>query len=219
MAHPRKADVLVADPEPVARNGLIHLINSHPELRVCAEAETLPLTRELCSKHKPAVLVLDPAMSDGFTFIKDLPRWSRGTRVVVFTGLNDMLSVQRAFKAGACGYITRHDSVASLMAAIGGALVGERHLGPRVQRILLGDLARGSMQMDQGELSLLSHREMDVFRLLGSGRGTRGVAEELRVSVKTVETHRQRIKQKLGLVSGAELLRRAVLFGGGEAGR
>ena len=86
-------------------------------------------------------------------------------------------------------------------------------MGPRAQRILLGELARGGVQMEQSELTRLTHRERDVFRRIGAGQATRLIAEELHMSVKTVETHRQRIKEKLGLSSGSELLRRAVLFG------
>lgn len=214
MAHPRKADVLVADSEPVARAGLVHLLNSHSRLRVCAEAEMLDAVRELCLRHKPAVLVLDPAMGDGFTFIKDLPRWSRDTRAVAFTSLGDALSVQRAFKAGVCGYVTRRDPVVAVMTAIVGALTGERHVGPRVENVLLAHLALGAVEMRDDETAALSNRELQIFRLLGSGLGTRAVAEELRLSIKTIETHRQRIKEKLQLTSGTELQRRAVLFHG-----
>ncbi len=204
--------MLIADAEPVTRCGLVHLINSHPLLRVCAEADSVAQARQMCSRHKPALLVLDAAMSDGFTLIKDLPRWSRRTRVVVFTGLRDALAVQRAFKAGACAFLTRHDPIPALMHALAGALTGERHVGPCVEHLLLENLACGTVKMAGDDMASLSDRELQVFRLLGSGLGTRGVAEELSVSVKTVESHRQRIKEKLKVASAAELQRRAVLF-------
>jgi DNA-binding NarL/FixJ family response regulator len=204
--------VVIADAEPVARCGLRHLIESHEALRLCAEAEHLPLARELCVKHKPAVLVLDPAMGDGFAFIRDLRRWSARTQVVAFTALGDAASVQRAFKAGACGYVTRRDPVAALLGAIVGAVSGERHVGPGVERVLLEKLATGGVEM-RGEMeTTLSMRELEVFRLLGAGRETREVASALRLSVKTIESHQQRIKEKLRLLSGAELRRRAALF-------
>ncbi len=82
MAHIRKADVLVVDAEPVARTGLIHLINSHARLRVCGEAETLARAQELCARHQPEVLVLDVAIGDAFSFMKDLPRCSATSRPV-----------------------------------------------------------------------------------------------------------------------------------------
>lgn len=208
----RKRSLLITDAEPLARRGLLHLLAEQSQWEVCAEAESIAEARELCGRYRPDVLVLDPAQSDGFALIKDLPRWSPRTRVVVLTGLEDPGSVQRAFQAGVWGYVTRRDPVATLLGAIAGALSGERFMSPRAQQVLLGELARGSVQMEQGELSRLSHREQDVFRLIGAGRATRAVAEELHMSVKTVETHRQRIRVKLGCASGAELLRRAVLF-------
>lgn len=209
----KKSSVLVADAEPLARRGLVNLLNENVSLKVCAEAECIGAARELCANLRPAVLIMDPAQQDGFTFIKDLPRWSAGTRVVVLTGLEDATSVQRAFQLGVCGYLTRRDPLVAVLATVLGAIAGERQIGPRAQRILLGELARGGMQMEQGELARLTHRERDVFRRIGAGQATRLIAEELHMSVKTVETHRQRIKEKLGLNSGTELLRRAVLFG------
>ncbi len=211
MATQKRASVLVADAEPVARSGLVHLINSHPALRVCAEAETLEAARDLCAREHPQIAVLDPAMGDGMAFIRDLPRWSRGTRVVVFTTRSDALGVQRALRAGACGYVTRRDPVAALMVAVLGALEGERHVSPRVEHVLLENLARGTMEMEGDDLAALSNRERQVFFLFGRGLGTRAVAEELHLSTKTVETHRERIKEKLGVRSAGELQRRAVL--------
>jgi DNA-binding NarL/FixJ family response regulator len=116
------------------------------------------------------------------------------------------MEVQRALQAGACGYVTRRDPVA--------ALSGEQYVGPLVERTLPKNLSSGAVEMRGSEVSALSNRELQVFRLIGRGLPTREVAEELSVSVKTIETHRQRIKEKLHVTSGAELQRRAVLFHG-----
>ena len=209
----KKSSVMVADAEPLARRGLVDLLQENSQLEVCAEVECLGEVRELCARLRPAVLVMDPAQEDGFTLIKDLPRWSTGTRVVVLTSLEDSESVQRAFQLGVYAYLTRRDALVAVLNAIVGAVAGEQNLGPRAQRILLGELARGGVQLQPSELARLTHRERDVFRRIGAGQATRMIAEELRMSVKTVETHRHRIKEKLGVTSGAELLRRAVLFG------
>ena len=213
MKLPRMCSVLVADEEALARRGLMQLLSEHPQLKTCAEAESIAEAREHCAQYCPTVLVMDPAQIDGFTFLKDLPRWSANTRVVVLTRLEDAGSVQRAFQLGAYGYLTRRDPVAAVLSVILGAITGERQMGPTAQRVLLSEIARGAMQMDHGELARLSHRECDVFRKIGAGHPTRLIAEELHLSVKTVETHRQRIKEKLGFTSGSELLRCAVLYG------
>jgi len=214
MRNPRKSNVLIVDAEPVARCGLSHIINSHAELRICAEADSPPAARAACERWKPEVVVLDVALGggEGFALVKELPRWNAALCVVAFTGLEDTASVQRALRAGAAGYVTRRDPVTALLGAIMGALAGERRVGPRVEHVLLETLAMGRVQMEEDDLTLLSERERQVFRLIGEGLRTRAVAGELRLSVKTVETHQQRIKEKLRLQTGAELQHRAVVF-------
>jgi DNA-binding NarL/FixJ family response regulator len=214
MAHQRKARVLVADAEAVARFGLVHLLNSHPQLLICGEAESLGAARDLAAKLRPELLVFDPTMGDGTVFLKELARWSPTTRTVAHTNRCDALSVQRALQLGVCGYVNRRDPVAALMAAVLGAIRGERQIGPLVERTLLDGLARGSMDVRQQDESCLSERELAVYRLVGRGLPTRAVAQELRVSVKTVETHRQHIREKLHLPNSRELQRRAVLYHG-----
>ena len=212
MSTPRKMNVLIVDAQPVARFGLIHLLNAHGRFRVCGEAESAPAARELCARHRPDLAVLDLALGDGFALLKEFPRWAPGIRVVAFTALDDALSVQRALQAGAHGYVTRLDPAAELLTAIECALDGQRHVGPRVAHLLLDRLACGSVEMRGSAEAALSDRELQIFRAIGRGLGTRAVAEELKVSVKTVETHRQRIKEKLRLKDGTDLQRRAVLF-------
>src|SRR5438046_209009 len=106
MAKIRKASVLIVDSEPVVRFGLLWLIGAHEGLRVCAEADTPALAREACALHKPDIVVLDVAMcgGEGFTFLNELPRWHKGARAVVFTALEDAISVQRVMQSGAFGY-------------------------------------------------------------------------------------------------------------------
>ena len=130
-------------------------------MSVCGEAEALPVARDLCVKLKPEIVLLDPAVGDGFGFIKELPRWSALSRVVVLTGLADALSVQRAFKAGAYGYVTRLDPLPALLMALLGAAKGERHMGPGVELVMLKTLASGEMEL-----------RGDAEAVVGSGRFT-----------------------------------------------
>ena len=211
-----KKRVLVVEAEPAARLGLIQFIKENRKLTLCGETDSLPVARELCLKEKPDVVLLDPAMGDGFGFIKEVPKWSPGASVVVFTSILDPLTVQRAFKAGALGYVTKRDPLAALMTAITGALDGERHMGPRVEHVVLDTLACGSLEMRGDKEAELSNREREVLRLLGQGNSTRAVAEELRLGVKTVETHCQRIKEKLKLRDASALRRHATLHVGDQ---
>ena len=116
-----------------------------------------------------------------------------------------------------CGYVTRRDPVADLIAAIVAAVEGRRHVGPRIECVLLDRLACGSVKLSGDEIAVLSPRERQVFQSLGAGSSVRAIASELGVSVKTVETHRQRIKDKLRLKNGAELNHRAVLATNGNS--
>ena len=214
MRNPRKSNVLIVDAEPVARCGLLHVVNSHEALHVCAEADSPSSAREACERSKPDVVVLDVALGggEGFALVKELPRWNPRLCVVAFTRLDDTASVQRALRAGACGYVTKLDPVSALIAAVIGSLQGRRRVGPRVEHVLLETLASGKVLMEDDDLTLLSERERQVFRFIGDGLNTRSMAAELHLSVKTVETHRQRIKEKLHLRNGSELQHRAVVF-------
>ena len=128
----------------------------------------------------------------------------------------DAAAVRRALKAGACGYFARRDPLAAVLGAIVGAAHDERHVGPRIEHLLLECLAMGTVRLSRDEIGGLSHRERQVFHLVGAGHSGRAIAAELGVSVKTIETHRQRIKDKLRLKNGADLHRRAVLAVNGK---
>jgi DNA-binding NarL/FixJ family response regulator len=211
MANPVKTRVLIVDAEPASRLGLIHLIREKPSLCVCGDVDSLSGARRWCEQGQPDLVLMDLALGDGFTFIKDVRRWHAGARVVVFTALEDALTVQRAFQAGASAYVTRRDPLASLMVALEGAVRGERHIGPRVEHMMLNTLACGEMELRGNVESGLSNREREVLRSMGRGLSTREMAQELGVSVKTVETHCHRIKEKLKLGSAGALRRHAAL--------
>ena len=211
MPNPRKINVLVIDAQPVSRAGLCALLHAHPELRLAGEAASVSGGRDLALRLKPQVIVIDPSVPGGAVAIVDLRRASPNSQFVILTSLVGALHVQRAFLAGACGYVTRFDPVESLIQAITGASQGMRHVGPQVERILLERLASGSFLVSEDDLAVLSPRETEVFRLIGEGRSTRAMAVELGLSTKTIETHRERMKAKLRLRDGAALHRRAVL--------
>lgn len=149
MVNSRKSTVLIADAEPVARLGLVRLIDSHHELQVVGEADGLSGARDLCTRLKPDIVILDPSMADGFAFIRDVRRWSARAQVVAFTRLDDVLSVRRAFNAGVCGYVTRLDSVAAVMAVLLAAARGERRVGARVGNALLDRLGKRRAVADE----------------------------------------------------------------------
>jgi len=207
-------DVFIVDAEPVTRLGLAAVIASASALRLAGEAEKLTQAREVCAKAKPHVLVVDPGMEggQGFLFIEELRRWTQQTQVVAFSTLDDARSVRRVLQAGACGYIARRDPVPALVEALTGAARCERHIGPHIERILLSHLAGETTEATEDFEAILSTREMQIFGLLGEGRSGGEISSLLGVSVRTVESHQQRIRSKLRLGSAMELRRKATLF-------
>jgi DNA-binding NarL/FixJ family response regulator len=203
--------VLIVHGSPVTRFGLSALLRSLRCFRVCAQTDNVPEARELFGRHRPDVAVIGLSLrhGDGVGLIKDFKKSISSVRTLVLSDRTDMLSVQRAFRAGARGYMVTHDDISEIPRALTQILVGEFYASPSVARLLLHVLAEGRIMPARSELTQLSDRELQIFGMIGRGLGASRVARELHLSVKTIETHRMRIKQKLGLRSGADLNRRA----------
>ena len=211
MVSLKKARVLIVHSQPVMRYGLVALIRSSKHFEVCAETGEAPAARRLFAEHRPDLVVLNLTLrhGDGIALIKDFRKLNRAARALVVTARNDTLSLERVFKAGACGYVVTQDETAEVLHALERIASGELYASGTVSRGLLEMLAAGAVETRKADARQLSDRELQVFRLIGSGLGTSRVATELQVSVKTVETHQSHIKQKLGLHTGVELNQRA----------
>ena len=211
MVSLKKLTVLIVHHAPVMRFGLTALIKSNPHFKVIGETGEAPVARRLFADGAPDLVVLSLTLQhgDGIVLLKDLRKLNPTACALVVTARHDSLSVQRAFKAGARGYVVTEDETAEVLHALEEIAAGELYASGTVARGLLQMLANGSVEMRQDACAQLSDRELQVFRLIGSGFGTSRVATELQLSVKTIETHRQRIKQKLGLTNSTELTRRA----------
>jgi DNA-binding NarL/FixJ family response regulator len=203
--------VLIVHGSPVMRLGLSALLRSFRCFRLCAQTDNVPEACELFSRHRPDVVVLGLTLrnGDGIGLIKDFKKSTANVRTLVLSDRTDALSVQRTFRAGARGYMVTHDDISEIPRAIAQILSGEIYASPSVARLVLQVFADGKLMPARAELTQLSDRELQVFGLIGRGLGPSRVALELHLSVKTIETHQMRIKQKLGLHSGADLNRRA----------
>jgi DNA-binding NarL/FixJ family response regulator len=212
METPRKARVMIVDGMPLTRIGLSTLINNHPRMRVCAETGEARVARQLCAEQQPDLVVLDLVLhrGDGIELLQDFPRLCPAARSLVISEREDALSLQRTFRAGARGYLTKSDDAPEVLAALEHVLEGELFASRRISDLLLGHLSKGRIKTDERGMSTLSNRELQIFRLIGRGLGVTAVARELGVSVKTIETHQQRIKAKLSVATAAELSRRAL---------
>jgi DNA-binding NarL/FixJ family response regulator len=211
MSSPKKLSVLIAHHAPLMRLALTTLVRSRRRFCIVGDTGEAPLALRLAVEAKPDLVILSLRLlhGDGFSILRDLRRMDPTARALVVTAQKDSLSVQRAFKAGARGYVVTEDQTEEVLRALEQIAAGELYASGSVARGLLQMLADGAVELRGDGCAKLSDRELQVFRLIGGGFGTSRVASELNLSVKTIETHRQRIKQKLGLTNSSELTRRA----------
>jgi len=207
-----KRTVFLVDDHPLVREWLINLINQQPDLVVCGEAESGPQALQGISARKPDVAIVDISLKDssGIELIKDLKCLRPGLSVLVLSMHEESHYAERALRAGAKGYIMKRESTRKVIAAIRQVLEGKLYVSEDLASAMAAQFVQGKTLSAQSPAEVLSDRELEVFELLGQGRGTRLIAERLRVSVKTVQAYCARIKEKLNLASATELLREAV---------
>lgn len=206
----------IVEDHPVFRMGLVSMVRAEPDLRVCGTAASAE--DALAELDRPMDLVIVdvslPGMS-GLDLVRELLRRDPDCRVLVLSMHDEAQFAERAVRAGAAGYLMKDSTPRAIVAGIRKALAGGLVLSPGQSEVILERTLRGP-EAPQDPVHRLSARELDVFELTGLGRGTRRVAEELGISVKTVETHKAHIKTKLGLGSGTELVREAVRWAVGD---
>jgi DNA-binding NarL/FixJ family response regulator len=203
--------VLLVDDHPVVREGLTRRINSEEDLNVCAEAQSAAEALQAIQQLLPDVMVVDLALpgSHGLELIKEIRARQHRLPILVFTIFEEASYALRALKAGAQGYLTKHETSENLLTALRTLLNGGYALSPEVSKMFF----ESSLRADAPGIALtdsLGDRELEVFELMGRGIGTRRIALQLGRSVKTIETYQARIKRKLKLKNSAELMREAV---------
>lgn len=207
----KKYPVLIAHYAPVTRLGLATLIQSSSQFKLAGATGHAPTARQIFCERKPelAVLSLTLQEGDGISLLKDFRKMNRAVPALVVSARSDALSVQRAFKAGARGYVETADDTGEVLYALELIASGGLYASPNVARGLLEMLAAGTVESRRDGYGKLSDRELEVFRLIGRGIGTTRIAQDLHLSVKTIETHRERIKHKLNIEHSSELAQRA----------
>jgi DNA-binding NarL/FixJ family response regulator len=202
--------VLLIDDHPIVRYGFARLLAAESDLVVCAESVDAPGALEaLESKPDVAVVDLSLGATSGLDLIAELKQRVPQLAVLVVSMHDEVLYAERALRAGAAGYVMKFEATEKIVKAIrtvasGGVFVSESVSARLVQRAVSPERAQKSL------LEILSDRELHVFELLGRGFGTRAIAEQLHVSIKTIESYRARLKEKMNLRSGTELVRFAV---------
>ena len=212
---PGKIRVLLVDDHPMVRQGLARLINDEADLCVCGEADGAAAALELVESLKPDLAVIDISMggSDGIELLKELRARAPSLATLVLSMHDESLYAERVLRAGARGYVTKQEAPEKVMTAIRCVLAGNLYVSEKISARLLKTASGSRGISGQTPLDRLSDRELQVFRLIGGGMSVREIAGKLVLSVKTVETHREHIKEKLNLKSSNELLRYAVQYG------
>lgn len=210
--NPRRWRILVVDDHPLVRAGLAALIGNEPDLEVCGEAAGQGEALQRLKECPPDLAIIDISLGEGsgFNLIKHIKASGVAVRMLVSSMHDESLYAERALRAGAMGYINKQEAAERMVDAIRTVLKGKVYLSERVtERILLG-MTQSNGQDDDSPLGNLSDRELEVFWLIGEGVGTSEIASRLHLSVKTIETHRDKLKKKLGVDSAGELNRFAM---------
>ncbi len=206
----QKASVLIVDDHSIVRFGLVQILEADPRFAVCGEAESALEARRQTQLAQPDLVIFDLVLGgrDGLSLLQELQALSPSTHILVYSAQPEQVYAPRAFQAGACGYLMKDAGIEKVPEALAALLRGERYASDAVQRAMFQDAAGGR----PGELAVLSDRELQVLRLLGTGLGTAEIAASLSLSIKTIGTYRERLKVKLGAENALQLERRAADF-------
>jgi DNA-binding NarL/FixJ family response regulator len=205
--------IVLVDDHPMVRERLAEVINRETDMVVCGEAEDRGSALEVITRENPDLAIVDLTLkrSNGLDLIKDLHVMHPKLLVLVLSMQDETLYAERVIRAGAHGYITKQEATRKILSAIREVLGGKVFLSPEISADILSRMlgkSKGAIR----SLEVLSDRELQVFDLVGQGFGTRQIAEQLGLDVKTVETYRSRIKEKLEIRDASELLRKAIAW-------
>lgn len=207
-----KHRILIVDDHPIFRQGLAQLINQENDLCVCGEADDYHGALKAVEEMKPAMVIVDITLKDmsGIDLIKEIRKLHKGINMLVISMHDESLYAERALRAGAKGYVMKQEAADSIVQAIRQVIAGGIYASPKMTEQMLSRFVDGSSDSVESPLKALTDREIDVFQLIGEGLGISEIGLRLHLSVKTIGTYRERIKEKLNLKNSTELLRYAL---------
>jgi DNA-binding NarL/FixJ family response regulator len=213
-----RGTVFIVDDHPIVRQGLALLINREADLMVTGDAEEADSALRLIETLKPRIVIVDISLPgpDGLDLLKNIRARFPDLPVLILSMLDEALYAERALRAGASGYIMKQEATEKVLVAIRRILDGQIYVSEKMGSKMLQRLAGDAPPEGQSPIAALTDRELEVFRLIGNGLGTRQIAEQLRISVKTVESYQAHIKEKLWLRNSRELIQRAAQWSAGE---
>ncbi len=207
--------IIIADDHKIMRDGLRNLLELEPDIDVIGEAETGQEAVKLVLKLIPDVLIVDIGMPDlnGIEATRQILAEAKDVKVIALSMHSDRRFIAGMLDAGAVGYLVKHCDFEELTGAIRSVLKGKIYLSPEISGTVIKDYIQKLSPADLPTASVLTQREREVLQLIAEGKATKQIASNLYVSVKTIETHRQRIMAKLGVNSIAELTKYAIREG------
>lgn len=211
-----KKRILIVEDHPIFRLGLTELINQEEDLEVCGGVDDVPRAWQAIEAEPPDLVIADITLprGDGIELAREILRRFRGRVPVLMLSMHDaFLYAERALHAGARGYIMKQEAMDTVVSAVREVLAGRIYLDDRIKEHILTGLAARPQDRDKPPMERLTDRELEVFRLIGQGLTSREIARRLHLSIKTIGTYRERIKEKLNLKHGTELVRAAVHWG------
>ena len=209
---PENLRILVVDDHPLFQEALRELINREPGWEVCGKATDAPEAIRLVAEARPDLVIVDISLGEtnGIDLIKQISSQNPDLPILVVSMHDESLYSERAIRAGAMGYVTKHEPPKIVKAAIQQVLAGELYLSHKMATSLLAKLIHGEADVPkETPFDRLTDRELEVFRLLGEGKGARQIAQQLNLSVATINSFRARIREKLHLKNSTELLLQA----------
>lgn len=206
--------VMIVDDHPIFRMGMSELINQEDEFTVCAVAEDIASARKAMREEEPEMAVIDISLAgdNGLDLVKEIAADRGNFPMLVLSMHDEAVWAERAIRAGAKGYIMKKEASESIISAMKDVLAGKVRVSEAITSLLLDKFHVNPDCQGAETVDILTDRELEVFRLIGSGLSTREIAERMKLGVKTIGTYRDRIRQKLHIKSGAELTRKAVIW-------
>jgi DNA-binding NarL/FixJ family response regulator len=208
----KKTQVFIVDDHPVIRDGLTTIINHEQDMNVCGEAEDAHQALKAVTELKPDIVVADISLknSDGLEMTKNIKARYPRLPVIIFSVHDEFIYAERALLAGARAYLMKDAVSENIVKAIRAVLKGEIFVSDTISKRFLHKIARDKDSTNETPIENLSDRELEIFRLIGEGYKASQIAEQLHLSIKTIETYRTRIKEKLDIANASELLKYSI---------
>jgi len=204
----RKRKVLIVEDHPIVRYGIKRILNSEPDLAVCGDVESAEQAIESLKTVMPDIMVVDISLkhTDGLQLTRIIKARHPDLPILILSMHDERIYANKALRAGANGYVMKEESTEKLVSAIRNILQGDIYVSEDVKKNVLQTIAGKQNESNNTSITKLSDREYEIFLLIGTGLSCRAIAKKLCLSIKTVETHRARIKQKMGLDSSTKLI-------------